>query len=142
MKKILLLIVGLVCFSGAAVQEQEKYQKDTSKMMLKKLEYSKDIMEGLTVENFDKITEAAQNLMLMSHEAEWKVVTTPEYLKASSEFRATVSRLREAGKKKNLDGATIAYFEVTLNCVRCHRQLRQNKDYNDKKKKSSSGKSK
>ncbi len=124
MKKILLLVIGLF-FASSGIQEQEKIDQSTSKFMRRKLQYSRDVVEGLSVENFDQITKAAQNMMLMSHEADWKVVTTPQYLKASSDFRDTVARLRSAGKEKNLDGATLAYFEVTLNCVRCHKQLRQ-----------------
>ena len=93
--------------------------------MNQKLDYSREIVAGLATEDFQKISKGAQDLMLLSHEADWNVATTPQYLKASSDFRDTVGRLRDAGKEKNLDGATIAYFEVTLNCVRCHKQLRR-----------------
>jgi len=106
-------------------QQQEQIEQTTTKFMRRKLDYARDIVAGLSVEDYGQIKEAARDLMLLSHESDWKVVTTPAYLKASSDFRDTVARLREAGEQKNLDAATIAYFEVTLNCVRCHKQLRQ-----------------
>jgi cytochrome c556 len=93
--------------------------------MQRKLDFTRAVVAGLATEDFEKISKGAQDLMLLSHEADWKVITSPEYLKMSREFRETTERLREQGRQKNLDGATIAYFEVTLNCIRCHKQLRQ-----------------
>jgi hypothetical protein len=43
----------------------------------------------------------------------------------SSEFRGSAQRLRDHAKEKNVDAATLSYFEVTLNCVRCHKYVRQ-----------------
>ena len=60
----------------------------------------------------------------LSMESGWNVQTTPAYLKLSSEFRDSAERLRKAAEKKNIDGSTLAYFEVTLNCVRCHKYIR------------------
>lgn len=110
--------------AGSIFQEQENIEPDTSRFMQRKLDYSRSVVSGLATENFEEIAKAAQDLMVLSHESDWQVVTTPQYLKSSSDFRETVARLRDAGKKKNLDGATIAYFELTLSCVRCHKQLR------------------
>ena len=96
-----------------------------AKFMRRKLEFTKEIVAGLATEDFGKITQGAQDMMLLSHESNWNSVGSPSYLKSSSDFRETVQRLREAGREKNLDAATLAYFEVTMNCVRCHRKLRQ-----------------
>lgn len=123
-----IVIVGTLIGTVVAtcgMQEQEQIEQTTSKFMRRKLDYVRDIVTGLSVEDYNQIKRASQDLMLLSHETDWKVLTTPEYMKASSDFRETVARLRQAGEQKNLDGATIAYFEVTLNCVRCHKQLRR-----------------
>ena len=65
--------------------------------------------------------------MLQSQESQWQVIQVEPYLKMSSEFRTSAERLRDAAKAKNLDGATLAYFDMTMNCVRCHKYLRQRK---------------
>lgn len=121
-------IVGVsvlgVLAAMAGVQDTQDIQKDSSKFMQRKLDYTRTVVDGLATEDFAKIRKGAQDLMLLSHEADWNVVTTPEYLKMSREFRETTERLRTQGQEKNLDGATLAYFEVTLNCIRCHKQLR------------------
>ena len=116
--------LGVLLSLAYGVQDQERVEQDTSKFMQQKLDFSRDILEGLANEDYEQITKAAQDLMLLSHESDWNVLTTPEYLKASSNFRETVQRLRDVGRENNLDGATIAFFEVTASCVRCHKQLR------------------
>lgn len=129
LQKTLVVAVATIIGTLSAIPcathlKQDRDEPATSKFMQRKLDYSRDIVSGLATEDFEQISKAAQDMMLLSHEADWNVATTPQYLKASSDFRDTVKRLREAGHQKNLDGATLAYFEVTLNCVRCHKQLR------------------
>jgi hypothetical protein len=122
------LAVGLglvgVFATVSGFQETQSQQKDSSEFMQRKLDFTRAVVDGLATEDFQKISKGAQDLMLLSHEADWKVITTPEYLKMSRDFRETTGRLREQGRQKNLDGATLAYFEVTLNCIRYHKQLR------------------
>ena len=120
----LVSIAGGVLLSSGRAQDQDKLQKDTSVFMKRKLDGARDVVAGLSTEDYGLISKSAQDMMLLSHEAEWNVLTTPEYLKMSNEFRAAAGRLRDSAKTKNLDGATLAYFEVTLNCVRCHKYIR------------------
>ena len=42
----------------------------------------------------------------------------------SQEFRAGVERLVKAAEKKNLDAASLAWTKTTLNCIECHRWVR------------------
>lgn len=118
------ILSGVVSASFGWQQDDDQIEKNSTAFMNRKLDYSREIVAGLATEDFERISKAAQDMMLLSHEADWKVVTTKQYLKASSDFRETTSRLRDISREKNLDGATLAYFEVTLNCVRCHQQLR------------------
>ena len=122
------LIVGvslLGLWAAATVaQDSQEMQRDSSAFMQKKLDYTRTVVDGLATEDFHKISKGARDLMLLSDESNWNVITTPEYLKMSSAFRETTERLHAQGQQKNLDGATLAYFEVTLNCIRCHKQVR------------------
>ena len=120
------IFVAAVAVSFTVFLTSQETDENTSqvKFMQRKLEFTKDIVAGLATEDFTRITKGSQDLMLLSNESNWNSINSPDYLKASSDFRETVERLRTAGKEENLDAATLAYFEVTLNCVRCHRQLR------------------
>ena len=134
MYKTLAIVVSLVFAGGSAVysihdqdpiQEPVPIQRTPSRFMQRKLTAAREIVAGLALEDYDKIAENAQELMLLSHDEEWQVLTTDKYLRLSSQFRGSEERLRDRAKEKNLDGATFAYFEVTMNCVQCHKYVRK-----------------
>ncbi len=122
---LVLLLVG----SGVAAwgMQDEPLQIDTTKFMKRKLDNSRDIVSGLATEDFDLIARSAQDIMLLSQESGWNVIQSEAYLRMSSEFRTSAERLRDKAHEKNLDGTTLAFFEVTLSCVRCHKYIRQNR---------------
>lgn len=120
---VLSLGVGAL-YSG--YQEQQQVLPNAAPFMQRKLNDAREIVAGLATEDYQKISKASQDMMLLSHEADWNVFQTPEYLRMSSEFRGSAERLRDVADAGNLDGATLAYFEVTLNCVRCHKYVRKN----------------
>jgi hypothetical protein len=91
-----------------------------------KLDAAKNIVYGLAMEDFDLIAKSARDLNLLSLESQWEVYQTDIYIRLSNEFRDSTTRLRDSAHDKNLDGSTLAYFEVTLNCVRCHKYIRTN----------------
>lgn len=117
-------VVVVLSLYGYFPQEQE-VEIDRSKFMKAKVEHSKSIVEGLATENYESIAIHSQALMTLSNDSMWNAFQTPEYVSMSGEFRAAAERLREAAHGKNVDGATLAYFEVTLSCVRCHKYVRK-----------------
>jgi hypothetical protein len=42
----------------------------------------------------------------------------------SAEFQRSTKALAEAAKKKNADGASLAYVQLTLTCVNCHKHIK------------------
>lgn len=125
--KIISAVILCVIGAGTLVYgfQDQPVQKDSKKFMQRKLDSSVAIVKGLAVEDFDLISKSGQDLLLLSHEADWNVYQTQDYLAMSRDFRGSAQRLRDTANAKNLDGATLAYFEVTLNCVRCHKYVRQ-----------------
>lgn len=119
--------VGLSFCLGAALQDDDKLQPNNQRFMLAKMKHAKGIVEGLALENYETLEENAQNLILLSSESAWNVFQSPEYLNMSTEFRGSAERLRQAAQDKNVDAATLAYFEMTLSCVRCHKYVRHKK---------------
>lgn len=97
---------------------------DNSEFMARKLEAAKNIVSGLATEDFELIAKSASDLTLLSQESNWEVFQTDRYVRMSNDFRDSSTRLRDNAREKNLDGATLGYFEVTLNCVRCHKYIR------------------
>jgi hypothetical protein len=111
-----------------AARGQEPGPRRRSEFMRLKLEYSKQVLEGLTLEEYPKVIEGAKALEKLSRAAEWEVPTIPdaaEYLAFSSEFRRLADEMVRKSREKNIDGATLAYLRLTMNCVNCHKYVRQ-----------------
>lgn len=89
-----------------------------------KLEHSQKILEGLVTEDYEVMAQHAQKLSLLSLDASWQVLQTTEYAQESVEFRRAADALTAAAKRKNPDSAALAYVNVTMKCVQCHRYLR------------------
>ncbi|MFM8986786.1 MAG: hypothetical protein ACKONH_12160, partial [Planctomycetia bacterium] len=82
------------------------------------------VLEGLAVEDFDLIEKGAQDLALASQASSWQVLQTEDYARHSDEFRRSCNALRAAAKARNLDGAALAWMEVTMKCIQCHKYVR------------------
>lgn len=110
---------------GQLPQEQLQRKKPLTPFMQQKLEHAKSVLEGLALEDYDKIEKNAQALSLLSLESNWNVLTTEEYLKQSADFRSAVNVITSAAKEKNVDRATLGYVNLTVRCVECHSYLRR-----------------
>jgi len=105
--------------------QQEKQNR--SEFMRRKLEFSKNVLEGLALEQYPMIEKNAKALKILSQAAEWEVPMIPnatDYVALTSEFQRNTDELVKAAKQGNIDGATLAYVKLTMNCVQCHKYVR------------------
>lgn len=110
--------------SAPAAQDQKRTR---SEFMRQKLEFSKNLLEGLSMENYETIGKNAKALKILSQAAEWEVPTIPnatDYVAFTTDFQRIADDLSKQAKDKNIDGATIAYVKLTMNCVQCHKFVR------------------
>jgi hypothetical protein len=112
--------LGSVCRAAQATVEPDR----VAGFMRAKLAHSQDVLEGLSLEDFDLIGKGAQELSLVSQDSSWQVLQTEDYARQSVEFRRSCDSLRKAAQEENLDGALLAWMEVTMKCVQCHRYVR------------------
>jgi len=125
MKKMTLLL-GIVLLLGLPVLSGHGEEpRKAEPLMQRKLKHAQKVLEGLAINDFDKIAENGEELIAISKLAEWKSVKTPRYATYSDEFREIVEKLVKNAKDKNLDGATLAYLEMTSSCVKCHKHVRE-----------------
>ena len=62
-------------------------QPDLRNVMKAKLAHTQSILEGLALEDFDRIKRGAQNLSTLSRADSWNIHKTPEYVKFSKDFQ-------------------------------------------------------
>lgn len=108
----------------AAESPEQPKVDDVAVFMRMKLEHSGRVLEGLALEDYDKIQRAGAALALASQASSWQVLQTEEYARQSAEFRRSCESLRTAGRERNIDAAVLAWLDVTMKCVQCHKYVR------------------
>ena len=103
--------------------KDSKAERDA--VMLRKLSHAKDLLEGLSLQDYDKLTKSADGLIRCRDEVTWRLDQTEDYLFYSNTFWRHVDEIKTAAKKKNIDGATLAFLGMTQTCVKCHEHLRK-----------------
>lgn len=111
-----------VCLSALPGRSQPS--DGVRKFMRPKLANSQHILEGLSLEDFAMISENAKRLMRLSEAAEWQVLPSPEYVRYSADFQRLANELVDAANQRDLDAATLTYVQLTINCVKCHKYVR------------------
>lgn len=110
-----------VVFSLFAFADEPKPQRQ---LMQKKLEHSREVLAGLSTEDFARVAENAQALERLTNQ-QWVAVESEPYRMHLKNFRFAASELHRFAGDKNLEGATLAYLQMTMSCIDCHKYLRR-----------------
>ncbi len=98
--------------------------------MKQKLEMSQNILAGLTKGDFKSVETNALQMNVVNFLEKEVAQDQPYYKEYSRQLNAfeTANRelLRQASAK-NIEGATLAYMQLTISCVQCHRIIRDAK---------------
>lgn len=128
----IIVVVGMPIFGAHGDEPQSAPQrldrvitKELSELMRRKLTNSQNVLEGIALGDFEMIAKHADELIAVSQQAEWRVLKTPEYETYSNDLRRNAAVLIQQSNAKNLDGAVLAYVELTLTCVKCHKHVRE-----------------
>lgn len=119
-------IVAAVLASGATLTTPAAEESDdaVNAFMQAKLDAAQKVLEGLVTERFGIISQGAERMLVMSKSAEWHVHKTPIYARHSAEFQNAADRLEKAAREEQLDAASLAYLQLTMSCINCHKYVR------------------
>jgi hypothetical protein len=92
--------------------------------MKQKLEASQNILAGLTEADFGKVRTNAEALSFLGYLEKWAHADTPNYKRQMLYYDYANRDLIRQAKEKNLDGAILAYNQLTASCVQCHQIIR------------------
>ena len=121
--KTLALTLGLTWTLVVCGQEPGSPQHDV--IMEKKLECAQELFAAVTTGDFEEVNRQAQKLRLLSQEAGWNRLQTPEYMRLSADFRGSTSQIEAAADEKNLDAVGLAFVKLSITCIDCHRHTSQ-----------------
>ena len=119
------LILAILFAGTKSSYAQAEKESGVREAMRQKVAYSQQVLVGITLEDYGLIATNAKKLMELSNKTNWYSRQVPEYELFLNEFRRNAQESREAGRQKNLDAASLAYVQMTLSCVSCHKFIRQ-----------------
>ena len=94
-------------------------------LMERKLASAQQILAGIAREDFAEIEKQAQRLTLLSQEAGWNVIQTPEYKRLSEDFRSASGQVKRSAAEQNIDAVGLAYVKLGISCIECHRHAKE-----------------
>ncbi|MHC5539828.1 hypothetical protein ACYOEI_16540 [Singulisphaera rosea] len=99
-------------------------QDKSSIWMKHKLDASQKILEGMTRADYKQIEKNARSMKVMAYLEGYFRADMPGYKAQLHAFENANEAIVRAAQEKNLDGATIAYTQLTISCVSCHKLVR------------------
>lgn len=118
-------LLTLVLSGSSSLGGEDKDVKKKANLWMKsKLAFSRNVLEGLTDADFDKITKNAIALNVATNFDVMFRPKDPEFKQQVLLFVAANNEIIRQAKLKNLYGATLAYNQLVVSCVHCHQMLR------------------
>ncbi|AMV20148.1 hypothetical protein [Planctomyces sp. SH-PL14] len=130
------LAAGVLAFQalhGAAAQDAPRPSpsrpgfertKELQQFMRKKLDASNRILEGLVTEDSRLVKSGADELAKMCEAETWRISKDVMYRQFSDDFQRVTKLLGESAQAGDLDKAMVRWVDVTMQCVDCHRFVR------------------
>jgi len=122
---VITVVAGLFLSRHSMGQEQDQDSVSRRDFMRMKLNYTQNILEGLTTRDFGLIISGAEEVERITQVEAWNSNDFADYQKISDELRSVAKHLKKAGQNSNLEAAALRYFELTMKCMDCHQYLRK-----------------
>lgn len=119
-----LSMVLVVCGATQAADDPVKNGQSPSLWMKKKLDYSQEILAGITVADFDQVTAAASQIRTLNKIESFVKARNPAYREQLKAFQEANEEILQKAEAKDVDGAGAAFSKMTTSCIRCHKVLR------------------
>lgn len=122
----LIAVVGLLAVRAQETPPKQKVtpEQDVSAVMEEKLRFSHKLLDSLAREDYPELEIAAQELRRIARE-QWAANPSDEYKTQLQVFWTTLEGIESGAQRKEIDEATLAYMQMTLSCVKCHKLIRR-----------------
>jgi len=123
-KHVLISLAVAIVLATTAALVTSQTTPTTRTLMKAKTGYAHRLLDAVVLEDFDVIQDQAFRLKAVAETADWYTAESAEFVRETESFIRAADRLFQAAKENNGDAAALAYMDVTLSCVHCHRHLR------------------
>jgi hypothetical protein len=123
------LIIALACpilaADESAKNKNPQADKPASSWMKLKLDYSQKILAGIAKADFDQIVQSAEGMRTLTTIEGFMRSKVPGYTAQLEFFNDANAEIIKQAKRDNVEGVTLAFTQMTLSCVNCHKKLRE-----------------
>jgi hypothetical protein len=134
---LILILGGVRAAQGPGTRPEPRndpaeQHKILARAMAKKLQPTHELITSLALEDFDRLADNARTLKQIGEDTLSKVSPNVTYIKYAAEFVSLAEELARRAKAQDLNGATVSYVRLTINCVECHKHVRDNRIFDPK----------
>jgi hypothetical protein len=122
-RRLLVICLGLLGLTSFLSPQNEREASPAMEVMWRKLDLSHDALDALALEDFEALEAYASDPVSLSDAAREFIPDSEAYRDENRELRRAASNLGRAARFQDVDAAALAYMELTLGCVGCHRML-------------------
>lgn len=118
---------GMVAGISGAEEDSAKDRKapeQATSVMKDKLHHTYGLLTSLAQEDFPALQKNAQELQRIARK-QWIDNPSPEYRAQLQIFWTTLQGIEDGAERKEIEEATLAYMQMTLSCVKCHKIVRR-----------------
>jgi hypothetical protein len=122
------ILAALFLVSLSAIGQEPKPaapEQTVSFWMRKKLEFSQAILGAITTADYEKIEENGKAMHKLSRVEGFIRRQTPGYQTQLRIFDESAAEIIRQAQRQNVDGAALAFTQMTISCVNCHKRLRE-----------------
>jgi hypothetical protein len=136
-----LLLIGLLSSLGWGLEPQtplpaatplgtddEAGETTISVWMEKKLVHSQAILRGLAMGDLRDVQYNASRLKVLNRVEGFVRRKNPDYRSHLNTFSRVIVEIERQAERENIEGATLAFNQLTVSCVQCHKSLRSSVD--------------
>ena len=105
-------------------EAEDGEERPMSVWMGKKLKHSQALFRGLAMGDFEDVKYNAARLKLLNRVEGFVRRRNPEYRIHLNTFSRVSAEIERQAEKENIEGATLAFNQLTVSCVDCHKSLR------------------
>lgn len=120
MRILIGLWVGVALLAGS---QTEREAKPSEEIMWKKLDLSHGSLDAIALDDFEALEAYASDLRALSLAGDLNISDTESYRANSARFREAADAMGRAARARDSEAAALAYVELTLRCLGCHREL-------------------
>ena len=117
-------VLAFLLVLALPLRAQDEPAKKSSIWMKEKVRASQAILTGLASADFQAIGQNAAAMDVIQYLEKWQRADSPGYRTQLQLFELANRELIRAAREKNIDAATLAFNQLTVSCVNCHKIVR------------------